>query len=106
MTPDTRRPRRGDIKLTVRPATPERWHDLEAVFLARGCSIARGCWCMFYRRSGSSGWPVGGTRSQANRADLKALVDSGNPPGLIAYKGSVPVGWVTLGPREEFRRLE
>ena len=46
------------------------------------------------------------TRAKANRADLKALVDSGTPPGLIAYEGRVPVGWVTLGPREEFARLE
>ena len=62
---------------------------------------------MFYRRSGgSSGWPVGGSRAPTNRADLKALVDAGPPPGLIAYKGKEPVGWVTLGPRDEFRRLE
>jgi ribosomal protein S18 acetylase RimI-like enzyme len=93
--------------LTVRPVTPERWPDLEAVFQARGCSIPRGCWCMFYRRSGApSPTPAGMTRVQTNRADLKALVDSGRPPGLIAYRGKVPVGWVTLGPREEFRRLE
>ena len=93
-------------KLTVRPVTPERWPDLEAVFGAKGCSIARGCWCMFYRRSGGTGWPVGGTRTARNRADLKALVHSGPPPGLIAYEGKAPVGWVTLGPREEFHRLE
>ena len=92
--------------LTVRPVTPERWPDLEAVFQAKGCSIARGCWCMFYRRSGGSGWAVGGTRAQTNRADLKALVNSGRPPGLIAYRGKEPVGWVTLGPREGFKRLE
>jgi ribosomal protein S18 acetylase RimI-like enzyme len=46
------------------------------------------------------------TRAKANRADLKALVDSRRPPGLIAYQGKVPVGWVTLGPREEFHKLE
>lgn len=93
-------------KLTIRPVTPERWPDLESIFMARGCSIPRACWCMCYRRSGASGWPVGGSRAQANRAELKALVDAGPPPGLIAYKGKEPVGWVTLGPREEFRKLE
>ena len=94
-------------RLTIRPVTPERWPDLEAVFNARGCSIARGCWCMFYRRSGAPApKPSGMTRAQSNRADLKALVDSGRPPGLIAYEGRVPVGWVTLGPREQFARLE
>jgi GNAT superfamily N-acetyltransferase len=93
-------------ELTVRPATPSRWADVEAVFGAKGCSIARGCWCMFYRRSGGTGWQVGGSRAQQNRAELKALVDSGRPPGLIAYEGKTPVGWVSLGPREEFKRLE
>jgi len=94
-------------KLTIRPVTPGRWPDLETIFLARGCSIARGCWCMFYRRRGAPApTPKGMTRAQANRAELKGLVDAGPPPGLIAYHGKEPVGWVTLGPREEFHRLE
>lgn len=95
------------MKLAVQPLTPERWPDLEAVFNAKGCSIARGCWCMAYRRSGSRAQPPAGTtHAQANRADLKALVDSGRPPGLIAYRGKVPVGWVSLGPRNDYARLE
>jgi ribosomal protein S18 acetylase RimI-like enzyme len=95
------------MKLTVAPLTPDRWSDVEAVFNAKGCSVARGCWCMAYRRTGSGEpLPRGVTRSQANRADLKALVDAGNPPGLIGYRGKVPVGWVSIGPREEFARLK
>jgi ribosomal protein S18 acetylase RimI-like enzyme len=95
------------MKLTVLPLTPERWHDLEALFNARGCSVARGCWCMAYRHSGSPGpLPRGTTRAQANRAELKALVDAGNPPGLIGYRGKLPVGWVSVGPREDYARLE
>lgn len=46
------------------------------------------------------------TRAQANRAALKALVDAGNPPGLIGYRGKVPVGWVSTAPREEYAKLE
>ena len=45
------------------------------------------------------------TRSQANRAALKALVDAGKPPGLIGYRGKVPVGWVSIGAREDYARL-
>ena len=94
------------MKLTTRPLTPQRWPDLEAIFNARGCSVARWCWCMYYRRSGArAGMPVRTREAQANRADLKALVDAGRPPGLIAYRGKVPVGWVSLGPREEFAKL-
>jgi GNAT superfamily N-acetyltransferase len=46
------------------------------------------------------------TRAKANRAALKALVNAGNPPGLIGYRGKVPVGWVSIGPREEYIRLK
>jgi GNAT superfamily N-acetyltransferase len=95
------------MKLTVAPLTPDRWSDLEAIFNAKDCSIARGCWCMAYRLSGSrEPLPFGMTRSQANHAGLKALVDSGNRPGLIGYRGKVPVGWVAIGPRGEYARLK
>jgi len=94
------------MKLTVLPLTADRWPDLETVFVAKGCSVARGCWCMAYRQSGAQEPPPAGTsRSQTNRAALKALVDAGKSPGLIAYHGKVPVGWVSLAPRDEFARL-
>jgi len=61
---------------------------------------------MAYRRRGSQAQPPAGTkRAHANKAQLKALVDSGRPPGLIGYRGKVPVGWVSIGPREDYARL-
>ena len=94
------------MELTVHPLTPKRWPDLEALFNAKGCSVARGCWCMYYRRSGSRGpLRAGTTRAQANRAELKALLGSREPPGLIGYRGKVPVGWVSLGPRDDYAKL-
>lgn len=39
-------------RLEVRPLTPGRWADLQALFGAPGCGVARRCWCMYYRRSG------------------------------------------------------
>ena len=94
------------MRLTVAPLTPDRWSDFEAIFSARGCSVARSCWCMAYRCSGSREPPPGMTRARANRAALKALVDTGNPPGLIGYRGKVAVGWISIGPREEYARLK
>jgi len=95
------------MKLTVAPLTPDRWPDLEAIFNAKGCSVARGCWCMAYRPSGSrEPLSPGMTRARANRAGLKALVGAGNPPGLIGYRGKAPVGWVSIGPREEYAKLK
>ena len=81
------------MKLTVRPLTRERWPDLEALFNAKGCSVARGCWCMYYRRSGSRGpLPAGTTRAQANRAELKALLGSGEPPGSKRWPAESRLG--------------
>ena len=94
------------MKLDIQPATPERWPELEQLFKAKGRARARGCWCMAYRHSGVRTVPPEGlTHATANRAALKALVDARPVPGLIGYRAKVPVGWVSLAPREEFARL-
>lgn len=96
------------MRIVVRPLTLERWPDLEAIFKARGCSVARHCWCMFYRHSGARpALRPGETHASRSRAELRALTAAGDPPpGLIGYAGKTPVGWISLGPREDFARLE
>jgi len=37
---------------------------------------------------------------------MKAIVDSGEVPGLIAYLDNEPVGWCSVGPRNRFSALE
>jgi ribosomal protein S18 acetylase RimI-like enzyme len=90
--------------IAVRPLTRERWPDLEAVFNARGCSVARRCWCMFYRVEGRSGFGLL-SRAPENRAQLKKLAGGDSPPGLVGYRGKTPVGWISLGPREDYPKL-
>jgi len=41
-----------------------------------------------------------------SRQDLKALASQDPPPGLIGYLGRTPVGWVSLGPREDYAKLQ
>ena len=94
------------MRVEMAPLTPARWKDFESVFRAPGCSVARGCWCMFYRRSGAFDPPKGLARGEANRREMKALVDGGEVTGLLGYRGGAPVGWVSLGPRERYRKLE
>jgi GNAT superfamily N-acetyltransferase len=90
----------------VHPLTPKRWPDLEAVFQAKGCAMARSCWCLYYRVSGNLPSPPSGqTRQQHLRARFEAIVTQGPPPGLLAYDGDSPVGWMALGPREVYARL-
>ena len=92
--------------LEIHPLTPERWPDLVRLFNAPGGSQVRGCWCMFYRRSGRTEVPDGVSRPEHAKCSLKSLVDAGTVPGLIGYRDGEPVGWLSLGPREDYARLE
>lgn len=89
------------MELDVRPVTPERWDDLEQLFGPNG-SIS-GCWCMWWRLSGRQWDELGADR---RRRALHRLVTGGEVPGLLAYRDARPVGWVSLGPRERFGRIQ
>jgi GNAT superfamily N-acetyltransferase len=94
------------MALAVRPLTPERFGDLEAIFEAKGCSVARGCWCMYYRVSGKGDLTRPDEAPRASsKSVLKKLAALDPPPGLIGYRGHTPVGWVSLGPREDYAKL-
>jgi GNAT superfamily N-acetyltransferase len=87
------------MKLTIRPLTTENFGDVETLFTARGCSYAKSCWCLAYRYQKRDMPPD-------KRAGLKRLAKTAKvAPGLIGYRGGVPVGWISLGPREDFARL-
>jgi len=90
------------MKIEVHALTKGRWKDLVELFNRPGGSIVRGCWCMYYRRSGSSGIGPG----EQNKKALKSLVDGGYVPGLIGYQDGSPVGWVSLSPREDYAKLK
>ena len=94
------------MQLTVLPLTPERMADLDSVFRARGCSVAKNCYCMYYRRTGNPAGPKAGeSRTSINRDAIARLAESETPPGLLGYRDGKPVGWVSLGPRTDFARL-
>jgi GNAT superfamily N-acetyltransferase len=94
------------MRLAIKPLTRDNWADLVELFARPGASVARGCYCMFYRRSGKHEKPRGITYSEWNKRALKALVDRGVVPGLIGYEKDRPIGWVSLGPREDYAKLE
>ena len=58
---------------------------------------------MWWRLSGKE---FAAKKGDGTRAALKALVDRGDVPGLLAYVDGEPVGWCSVGPREAFPRLE
>lgn len=83
------------------PLTPERWADLDILFGEHGAY--GGCWCMWWRLTSQQFQKQAG---RANKLALKKIVDSGEVPGILAYVGQQPAGWCSLGPREQFGRLE
>src|SRR4030066_977603 len=85
---------------TLHPLTPERWSDFEELFGPRGA--CGGCWCMYGRLSRRQ---YNEQHGELNRRNIKALVESGNIPGILAYSADEPVGWCSVAPREEFPPL-
>jgi GNAT superfamily N-acetyltransferase len=81
--------------------TPDRWSDLETLFGARGA--CGGCWCMWWRLKRST---FNEQKGDKNKAAFKAVVDSGDAPGILAYHSGNPIGWCALAPRETYPALQ
>ena len=84
----------------VQPLSPERWDDFEKLFGPSGGYS--GCWCMWWRLSGKA---FSANGNAGNRAAIQKIVEEGPAPGLLAYREGAPVGWLSLGPRPDFGRV-
>ena len=84
-------------EIDIHPLTLDRWPDLEALFSRE--RAPNECWCMYWRIPRRE-WQR--QKGEGNRLALKRIVESGEVPGLLAYAGSRPAGWVSVGPREVF----
>lgn len=81
-------------RFAAKPLTPDRWGDLEKIFGSSGGFS--GCWCMYWRLPRAE---FEGPDRKNNKTKFKKRVTKGPPPGLIAYAGREPVGWIQVGPR-------
>ena len=86
--------------MEILPASPELWPAIAELFSAGG--DPRWCWCQYWRKPGSN-WA--NTSADDNRRDLESLLGRQPAPGLVALREGKAVGWIGLGPREEFGRL-
>jgi GNAT superfamily N-acetyltransferase len=87
--------------LSFHPLTPERWDDFEELFGKHGAYS--GCWCMYWRTTRAQ---FNRDAGEGNRRAMKAIVDAGTVPGILAYHGGRAVGWCSVAPREDFASLE
>ena len=81
-------------QLKIVPLTPKWWPAFEDLLGQQGpCSR---CWCMYWRIG-----PAYRKRSPTtNKAEFRAIVRKGFPPGLLALDGEVAIGWCQLTPRD------
>jgi GNAT superfamily N-acetyltransferase len=90
-----------DMAIRIEALTPDRIPDLATLFDQGG--DPKWCWCAYLRVRGRD-WT--NSTGAENRELLEtATREQDHAPGLIAFDGDVVVGWVSLGPREDYERL-
>jgi GNAT superfamily N-acetyltransferase len=87
------------MPLSIRRLTPRLMDDMGCVL--RG-SWGAGCWCMYPRIPAQAR----GMSSRQRREAMTKIARRRRAPGLMAYEGDEPVGWVAIAPRAEYQRIE
>jgi GNAT superfamily N-acetyltransferase len=78
------------------PLTAVRWPLFEELFGKQGACY--GCWCTHFRL------PPALRRDndrQRNKDFIRARIEAGPPPGLIALDAGKAIGWMQIGPRAD-----
>jgi GNAT superfamily N-acetyltransferase len=89
------------VAIEIRPLTAKRIGDLATLFDQGG--DPKWCWCSYFRVRGRN-WT--NATPEENRELLGAAARRrDHAPGLVAYEEDTVVGWVSLGPREDYERL-
>lgn len=94
----------GMSDLEILPLTQARMPDLAALLEQGG--DPKWCWCSYYRLRSLD---FQGSTPASNRRVLEKAVRTtrkdGRAPGLVAYRDGVVIGWVSVGPRDDYERL-
>jgi len=85
----------------VYPATSERWKDIETLFGTKGAY--GGCWCMFWRLNRAD---FNQMKGEDRKAVLQDMTSRNEVAGVLAYADGQPIGWCSIGPREDYAALE
>jgi GNAT superfamily N-acetyltransferase len=90
--------------ITVIPATPYHWPDIEEFFAHHPC------WCQYWRSSAiqygrSSKQQLQEGRLSERRDALRNQLQESTPPGILAYIDGKLIGWCGIGPRCKMERL-
>ena len=89
------------MTVQVKPLSGETWDALAELFREGG--DPRWCWCQYWRLRSKD---FSAAKVPQLRDRLLEQATSAQPPGLVAFDGDRAVGWVSLGPRSDFERVE
>ncbi len=89
------------VALEIQPLTAKRIADLATLFDQGG--DPKWCWCSYFRIRGRD-W-TNATSAENREVLATAARRRDHAPGLVAYDEGTVVGWVSLGPREDYERL-
>jgi GNAT superfamily N-acetyltransferase len=81
---------------TVKPLTPDLWPAFEDLFGKQGACY--GCWCTHFRLRPAIRRE---NDRQRNKDYIRARIEAGPPPGLLAFEDGRAVGWMQIGPRAD-----
>jgi GNAT superfamily N-acetyltransferase len=90
----------GSSDLVIEPLTVRLWPAFVDL-LDQGGPAGR-CWCMAPRIGGD----YRRRSPQRNRSDFRGVVEQGPPPGLLALRDEVAVGWCQVAPREALPAID
>jgi predicted GNAT family acetyltransferase len=84
------------VSESIKPLTPDLWPAFEDLFGKQGACY--GCWCTHFRL------PPAIRREndrQRNKEFIRARIEAGPPPGLLAFEDGRATGWMQIGPRAD-----
>jgi hypothetical protein len=84
------------MPVDIRPLTPDFWPDFEDLFGKQGACY--GCWCTYFRLPPAA---RKANDSQQKKAIIRERIETGPPPGLLAFEDGQAVGWMQIGPRAD-----
>jgi len=88
------------IELSFQLLTIDQWDDFVSLFGERGA--CGGCWCMLWRLTKKQ---FESQKGDGNKLAMKAIVDSGEIPGILAYHNTEAIGWCAIAPRTSYSAL-
>lgn len=84
------------MSVAISPLTPELWPHFEDLFGKQGACY--GCWWTYFRQP-----PVARRENdrERNKDHIRARIEAGPPPGLLALEDGKAIGWMQIGPRAD-----